>query len=261
MTVKEAVGTTPTACAHAVGTELVDELCRGAGRAECRSTAAPGARRLRRRRGRPCRAVGRRRTLRRRRRVPLPRSTASCRASHHRRGSTSVPGGVCGSSLPDERAGVPMSHTTTLHDCVDESTPATRATVKRAPEHVLDHQLLDPADAVVPVAGFFDVEVLECRAVGEQVVRRLLAGQQGRGSTDPGPAPPPSALVHLGVRTERGRALLEQQVRPHVGRRRDPDLVERSRCAAACSRSGEAPRRPGLRRGRRSRAGRRGRTR
>ena len=65
---------------------------------------------------------------------PPALSMAVCRAAHHSCGSTSVPSG-CG-AVPD-RAISPLSasHTSTLQDCVEESTPATRVTSAKLPRY------------------------------------------------------------------------------------------------------------------------------
>ncbi len=51
-------------------------------------------------------------------------SRAACRASHQPAGSTSVPGG-CGARPLRTSSPLSASRITTVHDCVDESTPAT----------------------------------------------------------------------------------------------------------------------------------------
>ena len=56
---------------------------------------------------------------------PPDAATASFNASHQARGSTSVPSG-CGARPSRTTSPDTGSHTTTLHDCVDESTPATK---------------------------------------------------------------------------------------------------------------------------------------
>ena len=67
-------------------------------------------------------------------------------------------------------------------------------------------------------------------------------------------------LLDLRVGAEGRGPLLEDEVGAHVGGRRDPDVRRRSRCAAACSRSGAGRRSrpsPAGRPGRRRSAGRR----
>ena len=54
-----------------------------------------------------------------------PAASAACNASHQPAGSTSVPGG-CGARPDRTCSPVVASRMTTVQDCVDESTPATR---------------------------------------------------------------------------------------------------------------------------------------
>ena len=56
---------------------------------------------------------------------PPASASAACSASHQPAGSTSVPGG-CGARPDRTCSPVAASRMTTVHDCVDESTPATR---------------------------------------------------------------------------------------------------------------------------------------
>jgi hypothetical protein len=53
---------------------------------------------------------------------------AACSADHHSRGSISVPPG-CGEDADRTITPVSASQISTLHDWVDESIPATRATL------------------------------------------------------------------------------------------------------------------------------------
>ena len=56
---------------------------------------------------------------------PPAAASAACSASHQPAGSTSVPGG-CGARPDRTCSPVAASRMTTVHDCVDESIPATR---------------------------------------------------------------------------------------------------------------------------------------
>ena len=118
---------------------------------------------------------------------------------------------------------------TTLHDCVDESTPATSRhagePVRPArAEQVLERELLQAHEAEALAAEVrVRVEVLVRRAVGEQVVVRLALAQ-GR-LRELGHAGGLERLLHLGVGAERRGALLEQQVRAHVRGGGVPDAV------------------------------------
>ena len=97
----------------------------------CRSTAAPG---------RTTSPVGVQahhpvllpghRDARPHRTARRPASIAACRASHQAAGSTSVPGG-CGARPCRTSAPVSASRITTVHDCVDESTPGRPASDSR----------------------------------------------------------------------------------------------------------------------------------
>ena len=61
---------------------------------------------------------------------PPASASADCRAFHQLSGSTSVESG-CWAHPLRTRSPVAASRTTTLHDCVDESTPATRVMAGR----------------------------------------------------------------------------------------------------------------------------------
>src|SRR3954452_9883568 len=92
-------------------------------------------------------------------------------------GSTSVPSG-CGARPSRTRAPLSASRTTTLHDWVEESTPATRVMSARA-EQVLDHQLVDPHDTGTALGEGLGVEVLQRGPVGQQVLERLTLAERG----------------------------------------------------------------------------------
>ena len=127
--VNAATGTEP----HAVGpclrsAQLLDQP-RGVGR---RLGVVPQLRRAhdrrRRRRARRDRAVARRPRPRRRRASTPGAVAAAASASHHAFGSCSLRGGVvggCGARPAPTSAPVSASRTSTLVDCVDESTPST----------------------------------------------------------------------------------------------------------------------------------------
>ena len=95
---------------------------------------------------------------------PAGRASAAARsADHHAAGSTSVPSG-CGARPSRTSAPVSASRTTTLHDWVERSTPATSGTCaagSAGAEQVLDRELVEPREAVAALGGLVDVEVLE----------------------------------------------------------------------------------------------------
>src|SRR3954447_4374671 len=156
---------------------------------------------------------------------PPASASAVDSASSHAAGSTSVPGGW--GARPDRTSSpVSASRTTTLHAWVDESTPATRvrAVMSAGAEQVLQGQLREADGADAAVAGGHGIEVLERRAVAQQVLVGLALGQgrlRGLGHARLG-----QGLLHLGVGAEGQRPLLEQQVAAHVGRRGIPDAPD-----------------------------------
>ena len=128
VTVKDATGTMPTASAHAAAPpELGDQVGGGVGGAG----VVPQQRRRgpprRRRRGRPCRAAGPPTATAATSSSPPASASAACSAVHHASGSTSVPSG-CAPRPCRTNSPVSASRTTTLHDWVEESTPATSVT-------------------------------------------------------------------------------------------------------------------------------------
>src|SRR5262249_21156349 len=113
--------------------------------------------------------------------------------------------------------------TTTLHDWVEESTPATRAALMAAlafslaprAEKVLDGKLVETLVVVAAARGGVQVE----RVGGERVVRLARRERRHRELLDTRRR---ESLLHLRVGAEVPRPLLEDQVRPHVRRRRRP---------------------------------------
>ena len=100
-------------------------------------------------------------------------SMADCSALHQAWGSTSVQSG-CGARPERTNAPESASRTTTLHDWVDESTPATRVMRRgpsrrrsASPEDVLDGKLIQAHESVPTLAGAVGVVVLEARGVGQ----------------------------------------------------------------------------------------------
>src|SRR5690606_25177763 len=185
--------------------------------------------------------------------MPPASEIAARSASHHASGSTLVPSG-CEARPVRTTAPVAASAITTLQDCVEESTPITSAMAgilsllllrsrRRDPvpervgvsservlrgsasaHQVLGCQLLQAheAEALAAQVGV-GVEVLVGAAVREEVVVALaLVEGRLRQLGDLGGL---QGLLHLGVGAERGRALLEQQVHPHVRGRRVPDAL------------------------------------
>src|ERR1019366_5179818 len=88
-------------------------------------------------------------------------------------------------------------------------------------EHMLDSELVEMGKTVPVCAQPLDVELLGSRPIGEQIRVRLgLSKRWDRKLRDLARA---QSLLHLRIGAEGRRSLLQEQVRAHVGRRRDPD--------------------------------------
>src|SRR3954447_59185 len=233
VTVNDATGTSPTASAHAF------PPASGPPSSVTRSAAAPAERvSFHSSAGRTTSPSSSRQTMpcccpptataATSSRPPASVSTA-CSATRQAAGCTSVPSGCADrpsrTSRPDS-----ASRTTTLHDWVDESTPATSVidgppgprSGSAGAEQVLEGELVELGHRRTALRDCIGVEVLERRPVGQQLLVAALA-QGGRVQlVDLGSR---QSLLHLGVGAERGSALLEQQVGAHVRRGRGPDAV------------------------------------
>ena len=147
-----------------------------------------------------------------------PASARACfSACHQSAGSTSVPGGCA--ARPSRTSAPPSaSRTTTLHDWVDESIPATSVFIARAAS------ARSPAGRAVRTRNRAPRRRRRRsprRPCGRPAARRRSRRRQRRRAEFRHPARG-LGLDHLRVGTERGRALLQQQVHAHVRRRRGP---------------------------------------
>ena len=215
----------PTASAQACGAELGARGRQRPPPTACRSTAAPAGRPRRRRPGTPCRAAGP--PTDERGDVVQPaglRRSPRCRASHQAAGSTSVPSGCWRPPLADQ---LPRSRRPARRPCRTGSTSRRRRPGRhpRAPSRCSTASWFEPHEAVAALAGLVGVEVLERRAVGQQVG---VASRRRPASASPARRRPRRGqrLHDLRVGAERRRALLQQQVGAHVRGRGRPHAVD-----------------------------------
>ncbi len=81
-------------------------------------------------------------------------------------GAVRVGGPACLTSVPES-----TSRTTTFHDCVEESTPATRVIGSAGSEQMLGRQLVQPDETIGSLGRSLHVEVLEGRRVNQELRR------------------------------------------------------------------------------------------
>ena len=141
-----------------------------------------------------------------------------------------MPSGCGARPDADEPRRSSASRTTTLHDCVEESTPATSdpggspsVSARRARARRRAGRGARSRSRGTPTASASKSSNAD--AVGQQRPRRSRPSPSV-GTRELGDLGGGQRLLHLGVGAERRGPLLEQQVGAHVRGRRRPDAVE-----------------------------------